>query len=153
MNEDIKTMYAPVLIVEDEEDHARLIIKALKGSGKLINEIIHINNGEDAMNYFQKTGKYVDNIQQIPALILLDIKMPMKNGFEVLAELKADEKLREIPVVVLTTTSTSEDIAKALQIGANDFIVKPIKFNDFLDKVGKIGYYWGMVSDTKLLFS
>lgn len=153
MNEDIKTMYAPVLIVEDEEDHARLIIKALKGRGKLINEVIHINNGEDAMNYLQKTGKYVDNISQMPALILLDIKMPMKNGFEVLAELKADEKLREIPVVVLTTTSTSEDIAKALQIGANDFIVKPIKFTDFVHKVGKIGYYWGMVSDTKLLFS
>jgi len=77
----------------------------------------------------------------------------MKNGFEVLAEIKADETLKKIPVVMFTTTSTSEDIDKAMSLGANDYIVKPVKFSDFTEKVSKLGYYWGIISDAKKIFS
>ena len=71
----------------------------------------------------------------------------MKDGFEVLQDIKGNPELKKIPVVMLTTTSTSEDIKKALSIGANDYIVKPIHFNDFIEKVSKLGYYWGFISD------
>jgi two-component system, response regulator len=152
MNEEIKTEFAPILIVEDEEDHARLIIKSLVETGKMMNEIVHIDNGQDALNYLMQKGEYIDHKHHIPTLILLDVKMPMKNGFEVLEELKADEKLKKIPVVMLTTTSTSEDIDKAMTLGANDYIVKPVKLADFMDKVSKLGYYWGVVSDSKKIF-
>jgi two-component system, response regulator len=152
MNEEIKTEFAPILIVEDEEDHARLIIKSLIETGRMLNEIVHINNGLDALNYLMLKGEYKDHKHHIPTLILLDVKMPMKNGFEVLEELKADEKLKKIPVVMLTTTSTSEDIDKAMALGANDYIVKPVKLSDFMDKVSKLGYYWGVVSDSKKIF-
>jgi len=153
MKDEVKTMFAPILVVEDEEDHARLIIRALKDTGKMMNEIIHINNGVDALDFLMKRGKYANENHHTPALILLDVKMPMKNGFEVLAELKADEVLKKIPVVMLTTTSTSEDIDRAMSLGANDYIVKPITFLDFTEKVSKLGYYWGIVSDAKKIFS
>jgi two-component system, response regulator len=152
MNEEINATFAPILIVEDEEDHARLIIRALVETGKMMNEIVHIDNGLDALNYLKRKGEFKENKHHIPALILLDVKMPMKNGFEVLEELKADENLKKIPVVMLTTTSTSEDIDRAMGLGANDYIVKPIKFIDFTEKVGKLGYYWGMVSDARKIF-
>ncbi len=153
VSEGLKSVLAPILIVEDEEDHARLIIKALTETGKMMNEIIHIENGQEALDYLMKKGKFVNEELQIPALILLDVKMPMKNGFEVLAELKANENLRKIPIVMLTTTSTSEDIDKAMGLGANDYIVKPVKFSDFTEKVSKLGYYWGIISDAKKIFS
>lgn len=152
MTHSLENMFAPVLIVEDEDDHARLITRALKETGRMMNTIIHLRDGEEAVNYLFRRGHYQQVQEALPALILLDVKMPMKNGFEVLAEIKQDQRLRAIPVVMLTTTSTSEDIEKAMSLGANDFIVKPVKFSDFMDKVGQIGYYWGIVSDTKELF-
>lgn len=139
---------APILIVEDEEDHARLITRSLIDSGNITNKLIHMKNGEDAMNYLKKEEEYKDDDNLLPALILLDVKMPMKNGFEVLKELKKDSNLRKIPVVMLTTTSTSEDINKAMSLGANDYIVKPVKFSDFTSKVQNLGYYWSHISDT-----
>jgi len=144
-----ESMFAPVLIVEDEEDHARIIIRALAENGKMMNEIIHLTNGEEAVNFLMKKDKYEDHNHQNPSLILLDIKMPMMNGFEVLAVLKSDENLRKIPVVILSTTSTSDDIDKAMSLGANDFIIKPVKFTEFIEKVSKLGFYWGLVSDAK----
>lgn len=152
MKEELKTIFAPILVVEDEEDHARLIIKGLE-SGNLMNKIVHAENGQLAMDFLLKQGKYKNDEQIVPMLILLDIKLPLKSGFEVLKEVKSHENLKKIPIVVLTTTSTSDDIEKAMLLGANDYIVKPIKFAEFTEKVSKLGYYWGMVSDVKKLFS
>lgn len=143
---------APILIVEDEEDHARLINRSLSESGNLANELIHVENGEEAINFLRKKEKYRDDPSALPILILLDVKMPMMNGFEVLEELKKDDLLSAIPVVMLTTTSTSEDINKALSLGANDYIIKPVNFSDFTEKVKKLGVYWGIVSDAKEMF-
>lgn len=152
MSGEFKTIFAPILVVEDEEDHARLIIKALE-SGNLMNKIVHVENGQLAMDFLLKKGKYESDQQIIPMLILLDVKLPLKNGFEVLQEVKSYEKLKKIPIVVLTTSSTSDDIEKAMLLGANDFIIKPIRFSEFTEKVSKLGYYWGMVSDVKTLLS
>ena len=144
-----ENIFAPILMVEDEEDHARLITKALKKTGKLLNEICHVDNGQKALDFLKKEGDFKDNTDPLPILILLDIKMPMKNGFEVLKEVRADKRLKNIPIVMLTTTSTSEDINKALALGANDYIVKPVNFTNFSKKVSNLGYYWGLVSDLK----
>jgi two-component system response regulator len=80
----------------------------------------------------------------------LDLKMPLKDGFQVLAELKSDTRYKTIPVVVLTTSINSDDAKKALDLGANDFIVKPVKFTDFVQKVGQLGNYWGFISDSSI---
>ncbi len=153
MKEEIKTLFPPILVVEDNMDHARLIMQTLKKNSNLMNEIIHLKNGEEAMHFLKKEFAYEGDHQLKPMLILLDVKMPFLNGFQVLEQIRSDEKLKGIPIVMLTTTSDGEDIEKAMRLGANDFIVKPVKFADFTEKVSKLGYYWGVVSDVKKIFS
>lgn len=143
------TNLAPILIIEDESDHSRLIIKSLIESGYVKNDLFLCENGQDGLDFLYKKGKFKEDKHPLPALILLDVKMPMKNGFEVLEVIKTDAKLKKIPVVMLTTTSTSEDIERAMNLGANDYIVKPIKFGEFTEKVSKLGLYWGLISDSK----
>lgn len=140
-----------ILLAEDEEDHARLIQRALCEGGRLSSRIIWVNNGEEAVNFVKKEGKYDNEKTPTPNLIILDVKMPMKNGFEVLKELKSDKKYRTIPIVMLTTTSNVDDIKLALELGANDYIIKPIRFADFINKVKNIGNYWAAVSDSNIL--
>jgi len=142
-------IFQTILIVEDEADHSRLIKKSLIESGHVIKDLFLCENGQDALDYLNKSSKYKDSKHPLPALILLDVKMPMKNGFEVLKEIKTDVNLKKIPVVMLTTTSTSEDIERAMNLGANDYIVKPIKFVKFTEKVSKTGLYWGLISNAK----
>ncbi|MCP4630604.1 MAG: response regulator [bacterium] len=132
--------------MEDEEDHAWHIKQSL-GKANVLNPIVWVKNGVEAIEYITKTGRYEQETPPTPGLILLDIKMPLMDGFEVLKKIKMNEKYQTIPVVILTTTSLSEDIKKAMQLGANDFIVKPVKFSDFTDKVKLLGYYWAFVSD------
>ena len=138
-----------LLLVEDEEDHAELIMKGLKNDGHLINEIKWVANGQEALDYIKHRGKYNKENAPRPGLVLLDIKLPRKDGFHVLQEIKSDEDYKTIPIVMLTTTSTSDDIQKALKLGANDYIVKPIKFQDFVEKVKGLGHYWAFVSDSQ----
>ncbi len=138
-----------ILLVEDEEDHARLIMNSLKKEGKLLNEIIWVKNGVEALEYMEKSMKSAQTDIGKPRLVLLDVKLPLKNGFDVLKILKTDEKYKTIPVVMLTTTSNSDDVKKALSMGANDYIVKPVKFSDFMEKVSKLGNYWILTSDAE----
>jgi CheY-like chemotaxis protein len=147
---DIKNtkLMEPILLVEDEADHARLVKKSLSEHGRLLNEIYWVKNGIEAMEYITQSGPYNEKNAPRPGLILLDLKMPLKDGFQVLAELKSDPGYKSIPVVVLTTSVNSEDAKKALDLGANDFIVKPVKFSDFVQKVGQLGNYWGFISDS-----
>ncbi len=140
----------PILLVEDEPDHARLVKKSLTEHGRLLNEIYWVKHGTEAMEYITQTGLYNKKNAPRPGLILLDLKMPLKDGFQVLDELKSDTRYKSIPVVVLTTSVNSDDAKKALDLGANDFIVKPVKFSDFVQKVGQLGNYWGFVSDSRI---
>ncbi|MBB6482150.1 response regulator [Spirochaeta isovalerica] len=143
---------APVLLVEDEEDHARFIVRtitALKGN---THPVIHLKNGKEALDFFIKNSRYQEGMDRLPLFILLDINMPMIDGFEVLEEIKKNETLRMVPVIMLTTTSRAEDIKRALNLGANDFIVKPVSFSDFTDKIRQLALYWGFVSDIKEIF-
>lgn len=149
MNERKNKSLNSILLVEDEEDHVRLIKKALKEHGRLLNDIYWVKNGKEAMQYINRTDKYNEKNAPLPGLILLDIKLPLMDGFEVLKKLKSSKKYRTIPVVMLTTASAKEDIRKALELGANDYIIKPVKFSDFAKKVCKLGYYWAFVSDSE----
>ncbi len=140
-----------ILLVEDEQDHAELIMRALKEDVGIINDIYSVNNGQEAIDFISHKGKYNKENAPRPGLILLDIKLPRKNGFEVLQELKSDQKYSDIPIVMLTTTSNSGDVQEALKLGANDYIVKPVHFQDFFRKVKGLGHYWALVSDSHLV--
>jgi len=131
-----------VLLVEDDEDDIRLTQRAFT-KGKILNKLYVVGNGEEAMEFLEHRGRYADPQQAPePGIILLDLNMPRMSGREVLKKIKADEKLRHIPVVILTTSNQEKDVCDCYEQGANTFITKPVEFGKFLKAVVALGEYW-----------
>lgn len=132
-----------VLLVEDNVDDAELAIRELK-KHKVGNNLLHLKDGEEALDFIFATGKFtgVKNIQYLPKVILLDIQMPKVNGMEVLEKIKADERTKAIPVVILTSSNQSPDIKKCYNLGVNSYIVKPVDFENYSKTIRELGLYW-----------
>lgn len=128
-----------ILLVEDSEGDARLAREALKDS-KIRNVLHHVADGEEAMAFLRREGRFADAPR--PGLILLDLNLPKKDGREVLAEVKGDENLKRIPVVILTISSDEEDILKSYNLHANCYITKPIDLQQFMKMVKSIEDFW-----------
>ena len=128
-----------ILLVEDNPGDADLAREALEG-GKLNNKLFVVGDGEAAMDFLHQTGRYEDAPR--PDLILLDLNLPRKDGREVLADIKAHEKLKRIPVVILTTSQSEEDVLKSYNLHANCYITKPIDLNQFIKVVRSIEDFW-----------
>lgn len=129
-----------ILLIEDNMGHAQLIIMGLKSSGMDI-AVNHVENGVDAMNYLRKKGKF-SAIARLPSLILLDLRMPKMDGLEVLKEIKSDPALDAIPVIILTTSESEKDLAKAYQNHANGYLVKPDSFEEMSAMLKVTADYW-----------
>lgn len=132
-----------ILLVEDNEDDIVLEQEALS-EAKLVNIMSVVRDGEEALAYLKRQGRYHD--AKVPGLILLDINMPKKNGFEVLDEIKADPDLRHIPVVMLTTSESERDIVRSYATGACSFITKPMDFDKFGEVIKQFALYWAIVA-------
>lgn len=130
-----------ILLVEDNPADAKLAAEALKDA-RVPNELTVVTDGVQAIDYLNKNGAYSEAPR--PELILLDLNLPKKNGFDVLKVLKSNPALRSIPVVILTTSKAEEDIAKSYSLNANCFITKPIDLNEFLEVVKTIEEFWLM---------
>jgi CheY-like chemotaxis protein len=132
-----------ILLVEDSQDDAELTIRELK-KGHLANNLFHVKDGEEALNFIFAKEQYEHsrNIGFTPKVILLDIHMPKVNGIEVLEKLKADERTRNIPVVMLTSSKEHPDIQRCYRLGANSYIAKPVNFDAFAHAINNIGFYW-----------
>lgn len=131
-----------ILMAEDDEDDCLLAQEALAES-RLANNLHIVPDGEQLMNYLYHRGKYSDiNISPRPGLILLDLNMPKKDGREALKQIKADANLRQIPIVILTTSKAEEDIYRSYDLGANSFITKPVTFSGLVEVMKTIGKYW-----------
>jgi chemotaxis family two-component system response regulator Rcp1 len=128
-----------ILLVEDNPGDVRLTIEALK-DGKVRNRLNVVGDGVEAMAYLRREGKYADIPR--PDVILLDLNLPKKDGREVLAEIKEDEELRRIPVVVLTTSSSEQDILRTYNLHANCYITKPVDLDQFIQVVRGIEDFW-----------
>ena len=129
-----------ILLVEDNPGDARLTLEAFR-EGKVLNNIRVVRDGVEALAYLRRQGPdYADAVQ--PDLVLLDLNLPKKDGREVLAEIKADERLKKIPVVVLTTSAAEEDVEKAYGSHANCYITKPVDLDRFLAVVHSIDNFW-----------
>ena len=139
----METKPMEILLVEDNEDDIVLEQEAL-AEAKLVNLMSVVRDGEAAMAFLRHEGKYQS--AQTPGLILLDINMPKKNGFEVLHELKADPALMHIPVVMLTTSDNEADIVKSYANGACSYITKPMDFDKFRDVIKQFALYWALVA-------
>jgi two-component system, chemotaxis family, response regulator Rcp1 len=128
-----------ILLVEDNPGDVRLIQEALKG-GKLSNSPHVVSDGQSAIDFLHNRGKYADAPR--PDLILLDLNLPRKNGREVLATIKADDNLKRIPVVILTTSKEEEDILRAYNLAANCCVTKPVEFEQFMKVIRMIEEFW-----------
>jgi two-component system response regulator len=131
-----------VLLVEDNMSDAELTIRALK-KNNLANKLVHLKDGAEALDFIFAQGNYSDrNIENNPKVILLDLKMPKVNGIEVLEKLKADERTKKIPVVILTSSKEDPDIQECYRLGVNSYVVKPVDFEAFVKAVSELGLFW-----------
>ncbi len=140
-----------ILLVEDNMDDAELTIRELKRS-HLANNMFHVKNGEEALDFIFAQNNYEKKRKNARTLrmILLDINMPGVSGVEVLEKLKSDERTKEIPVVMLTSSKESTDIQKCYKLGANSYIAKPVSFDAFTHAIKNIGFYWLLVNEPVL---
>ena len=135
-----------ILLVEDNPDHAMLTKRVLEDN-KVANTVHVTKDGEDALDYMYCRGKYGNGTSAPrPGLILLDVRLPKVDGFEVLKQLKSDPEHSSIPVVMLTTSARDEEVTRGYAEGANSYVTKPVRFDEFTEKVKNIGLYWGLIS-------
>lgn len=131
-----------ILLVEDNPDHTELIMQSFRDH-RVANMINHVSDGESALDYLFRRGDYADPKKSPrPNVILLDLRLPKVDGLEVLSEIKGAERLRRIPVVVLTTSETEKDMSKAYNNHANSYLVKPVDFKKFTRLMDDLGFYW-----------
>ena len=139
MNVRNKFKTVEILLIEDNPGDVRLTIEALKES-KIINNLNVVYDGIEALSYLQKEGIYKDKPR--PDLIILDLNLPKKDGREVLGEIKSEDSLKQIPIVILTTSEAEEDIIKSYELHANCYITKPVNMEQFIKVVKSVGDFW-----------
>ena len=136
-----------ILLVEDSPADAELAMRALR-KGKLANHVTWVKDGAEALEFIFRNGAYAGRPDQNPRLILLDLKLPKVDGIEVLKRLKADDRTRAIPVVMVTSSAEESDIVESYKLGVNSYIVKPVEFEQFSETVAKAGFYWMLMNKT-----
>lgn len=135
-----------ILLVEDDPKDIDLTLAAL-GEYKLANEVIVVRDGAEALDYLHTKGNYRSRARENPAVVLLDLKLPKVDGLEVLREIRSDERLKHIPVVVLTSSREDRDMVASYKLGVNAYVVKPVDFHEFVNAVKELGVFWAMINE------
>ncbi len=140
-------MNKTILLVEDNPDDVKLTLRALEKS-RISNEVTVARDGIEALDYLFGTGRFEGrDTELVPQVILLDLKMPKIDGIEVLRRIRADERTRLLPVVILTTSNEDKDRIESYRLGANSYIRKPVDFNQFAEAVRQLGLYWLVLNE------
>src|SRR5919202_2279308 len=135
-----------ILLVEDNPDDAALAMRALIAN-RIANEIVHVKDGAEARDYLFGVGAFAGrDTTDCPQLVLLDLKLPKIDGLDVLRRMRADDRTRFIPVVILTSSDAEEDLQRGYELGANSFVRKPVDFDQFMDAVRDLSIYWLLVN-------
>jgi DNA-binding response OmpR family regulator len=137
---------ARILLVEDDPRDVELTMTAL-ADYNLTNEVVVAHDGEEALDYLYCRGKFQGRTGQDPAVILLDLKLPKVDGLEVLEKVNSDEKLRVIPVVVLTSSREEKDMVASYKLGVNAYVVKPVDFHEFVNAIKELGVFWAIINE------
>jgi DNA-binding response OmpR family regulator len=135
-----------ILLVEDDPNDVELTLTALE-EYNLANEVVVTRDGEEALNYLYCRGNFSSRSNENPAVLLLDLKLPKVNGLEVLQQIKSDEKLNMIPVIVLTSSHEERDIVASYRLGVNAYVVKPVDFHEFVNAVRELGVFWAVINE------
>lgn len=134
-----------ILLVEDDPGHARLIVKNLRRAN-ITNDIVTVGDGQAAVDYLFAEGEYAGTQRGAPMLVLLDLNLPVLDGYQVLKRMKADERTRRIPVIILTTTDDTREVARCYDLGCNVYITKPVDYQQFSEAIRKIGLFLSVVT-------
>jgi two-component system response regulator len=135
-----------ILLVEDSASDAEMTISALK-KNNLANKLLHVKDGAAALDFIFAEGEYsARKIEDKPKVILLDLKMPKVNGIEVLEKIRADERTKTIPVVMLTSSREDPDIKRCYELGVNSYVIKPVEFDEFRKAISSLGLFWMIVN-------
>ena len=136
-----------ILLVEDNPDDQALTLRALE-KNKIVNSVVIAKDGVEALEYLFGTGMHAGrDTSSMPTVILMDLKLPRVNGLEVLERIRADERTRLLPVIILTSSTEKQDIISGYRLGANSYIRKPVDFKKFTDAVGQLGLYWLLLNE------
>jgi len=133
-------------MVEDDPRDVELSLTALEDYN-LANEVVVTHDGAEALDYLYCRGEFVTRPHDNPAVILLDLKLPKIDGLEVLQQIKSDEKLKMIPVVVLTSSNEEKDMMRSYKLGVNAYVVKPVDFHEFVNAVKELGVFWAVINE------
>ena len=142
----MRTEVPAILIAEDNPNDVELTIQALS-EHNLANSVSVVHDGVEAMEYLRREGAYSDRAPGEPAVVLLDIKMPRKDGLEVLREIRGDPALRRQPVVILTSSREEQDLITSYDLGVNAYVVKPVDFPSFIAAVKELGVFWALINE------
>jgi CheY-like chemotaxis protein len=135
-----------ILLVEDSAQDVELVLDALS-QNNIANEVVVVKNGQEALDYLLRRGDFKLRAPGLPAVVLLDLKLPKLGGLEVLRVAKTDESLKMVPVVMLTSSREDKDLERAYALGANAYVVKPVKFSEFVDAMKELGCFWALVNE------
>jgi two-component system response regulator len=135
-----------ILLVEDNPRDAEMALDALE-QYNLSNEVVTLRDGAEALDYLFRRGPFAGRADGDPAVILLDLKMPRVDGLEVLKKLKADDRLKVIPIVMMTSSREDQDIVSSYKLGVNAYIVKPLNFHEFVDAIKFVGAFWAVLNE------
>ena len=138
--------FGRILIVEDDPKDVELTLTALE-EYNLANEVVVTRDGEEALDYLYCRGNFQTRTGENPAVVLLDLKLPKVDGLEVLQQMKSDEKLRMIPVVVLTSSREEKDMVASYKLGVNAYVVKPVDFHEFVNAIKELGIFWALINE------
>ena len=141
----LRTQEVTILLVEDDLGHARLIEKNLRRSN-IKNNIVTVSDGQQALEYIFGEGEFEESERPFPLLVLLDLNLPVVDGYEVLRRLKADKSTRRIPVIVLTTTDDSREIKRCYELGCNVYMTKPVDYEQFSEAIKQLGLFLSVVA-------
>jgi DNA-binding response OmpR family regulator len=135
-----------ILLVEDDPKDVELTLTALE-EYNLANEVIVARDGEEALEYLYSRGKFRTRSSDNPAVVLLDLKLPKVDGLEVLKQIKSEEKLRMMPVVVLTSSKEEKDMVASYKLGVSAYVVKPVDFHEFVNAIKELGVFWAVINE------
>jgi len=135
-----------ILLAEDSVQDAELTLAALEEQ-HLANDVALVRDGAEALDYLYQRGEFADGDATLPVVVILDLKMPRVDGLEVLRQMKSDQNLRRVPVVMLTSSREEKDLADSYRLGANAYVVKPVDFQKFLTSVRQLGMFWALINE------
>ena len=138
-----------ILLVEDSARDAELILDALEPH-QIAKQVVHVRDGAEALDYLYRRDKFASRTDDQPVLMLLDLKLPKVDGLEVLRQIKGDAALKVIPVVMMTSSRQEQDLVRSYELGVNAYVVKPIKFQDFVEAVKQVSGFWAGINEVPL---